>query len=390
VNYHLLYIEPGTGTYMLQAIIAAVLGAVFWLKSSWQRFRQKQSVVVYSESRYYYQYFERLINDLLARDVKILYITSDKTDPLLKTSPSHMKVMYNKWKIGFVFSKMKADVMLMTMPDLGNYFLKRSPTVGKYIYVFHAGVSTHQQYRKEAFFNYDTIFCTGNYQVNEIRKAEQLYHKQPKELLHYGYPLLETIQKETHADTRNVILIAPSWFEGCIFDTYIEDLLTALSDLPYEVVLRAHPEYVKRKPESYGRVQKIMSAHPQMMLDEEADLVKTLSVTDILITDRSGIAIEFAMGVGKPVLFVDTVLKETNADWRELGIDPIENKLRPELGISISPHEINILPQKIEQLLQLNEGFAERMKKLSAEVFFNSEASYKSGVDYIIQQIQSK
>ena len=369
---------------MLQAIIAAVLGALFWVKSFWQRFRQKQSIVIYTESRHYYQYFERLITDLLARNAKILYITSDKADPLLTKAPSGMKVMYNKWKLGFVFSKMKADVMLMTMPDLGNYFLKRSATVKKYIYVFHAAVSTHQQYRKPAFFNYDTIFCTGNYQVDEIQKAEQLYNKQPKELIHYGYPLLDKIREETHADTRKVILIAPSWFEGCIFDTCIEELLIQLSKLDFEIVLRAHPEYIKRKPDSYARVQKIMAAHPKIMLDEEADVVKTLCVTDILITDRSGIAFEFALGAGKPVLFVDTVLKETNPDWKELGIEPIENSLRSQLGISMSPADKQTIPKKIEEVIALNEGFGEKMELLKKDIFYNSEASYRSGIDYII------
>jgi hypothetical protein len=34
---HLLYIDPGSGSYLLQALIAGVLGAAFWIKMSWQR-----------------------------------------------------------------------------------------------------------------------------------------------------------------------------------------------------------------------------------------------------------------------------------------------------------------------------------------------------------------
>ncbi len=36
---YLLYIDPGSGSYLLQAIIAAVLGATFWIKMSWQRIK---------------------------------------------------------------------------------------------------------------------------------------------------------------------------------------------------------------------------------------------------------------------------------------------------------------------------------------------------------------
>jgi hypothetical protein len=33
----LLYVDPGSGSYLIQAIIAAVLGAVFYFKSIWYR-----------------------------------------------------------------------------------------------------------------------------------------------------------------------------------------------------------------------------------------------------------------------------------------------------------------------------------------------------------------
>ena len=37
--HQLLYIDPGSGSYFLQVIVAAVLGAAFWIKASWQRIR---------------------------------------------------------------------------------------------------------------------------------------------------------------------------------------------------------------------------------------------------------------------------------------------------------------------------------------------------------------
>jgi hypothetical protein len=36
---NLLYIDPGSGSYFLQVIIAAALGAAFWIKMSWQRIK---------------------------------------------------------------------------------------------------------------------------------------------------------------------------------------------------------------------------------------------------------------------------------------------------------------------------------------------------------------
>ena len=38
INY-LLYIDPGSGSYLVQAIVAAALGAAFWIKMSWHRIK---------------------------------------------------------------------------------------------------------------------------------------------------------------------------------------------------------------------------------------------------------------------------------------------------------------------------------------------------------------
>jgi hypothetical protein len=37
--HHLLYVDPGSGSYIIQVIVAAVLGAGFWIKTSWYRIK---------------------------------------------------------------------------------------------------------------------------------------------------------------------------------------------------------------------------------------------------------------------------------------------------------------------------------------------------------------
>src|SRR5689334_9936871 len=87
--------------------------------------RSKHSIVFYAESRHYFQYFDRLIRDLLASGKQIIYLTSDLKDPLLQSSFSGMKVIYVKYMLGTLFSRIKAAIMIMTMPDLGNFLFKR-------------------------------------------------------------------------------------------------------------------------------------------------------------------------------------------------------------------------------------------------------------------------
>ena len=351
--------------------------------------QQKQQVIFYAESRHYYQYFERLINDLQLANVQIGYITSDKDDPLLRNTLKNIQTVYVKWLLGFLFSKIKADVMIMTMPDLGNFLFKHSAGVGTYIYVFHAAVSTHQQYRQKAFFNYDAIFCTGNYQLKEIRAAEKIYGLKEKRIVKYGYPLLDKLkEKASIKNEKPVILVAPSWFEGCIFEVCMEELVQQLSTLPYQIILRSHPEYEKRKKKNFNAIQKWIAEFPNVSMDTYSNVTDRLPSTDILITDRSGIAFEFAMGTGRQVLFIETILKQTNPDWKKLGIEPIENELRSQLGSVILPSQLHQLPEKIAELEKTTGGFTDRMDALKISMFYNSAESYKEGLDFVLNKIK--
>jgi YidC/Oxa1 family membrane protein insertase len=355
---------------------------------------EKQELVFYAESRHYFQYFEKLIQDLLAtKSVNICYITSDRADPLLGESIPGMRIVLVKWMLGFLFARLHADMMILTMPDLDNFLFKRSRNIGTYVYVFHATVSTHQQYRQKAFFNYDAVFCTGPYQEKEIRKAEQLYSQQPKELIAFGYPLFDSLQQKTRLQNNSgtgkekTILIAPSWFEDCIFETCLEELTAELVKLTYQIIVRSHPEYEKRKKKEFARLQKLVDRYDSLSFDKEPNVLDRLPQTDILVTDRSGIALEFAIGCGRPVLFIDTPLKQTNPRWRELEIEPLENSLRPKIGLSLSPGDMNLLASKIRELENFSQGFRERMESLSSNTFYPSPVSTGNGVTFILQKL---
>jgi CDP-Glycerol:Poly(glycerophosphate) glycerophosphotransferase len=354
--------------------------------------KSKQQVVFYAESRHYYQYFEKLILDLRENsDISICYITSDKNDPLLFTSSHRMKVVYVKWMLGFLFSNLHADVMVMTMPDINNFAFKKSPYTACYIYMFHAAVSTHQQYRHNAFSNYDAIFCTGNYQQIEIRRAEELYKTKRKEIIEYGYPLLDVLSEQSaisNEGSKENILIAPSWFDGCIFDSCLDELLETLSATSYNIILRSHPEYERRNKKAFSKIKKKIEMLRNVQIDDAHNILERLPSTDILITDRSGIAFEFAFGLGRPVLFIDTALKQTNTKWRELEIEPIENALRNAIGVSVEPSSLFVIHEKLKGLKSRSVELKKSIAEIKKELFYNSNNSYQSGVDFILSMLK--
>jgi YidC/Oxa1 family membrane protein insertase len=166
--------------------------------------------------------------------------------------------------------------------------------------------------------------------------------------------------------------------------------MVQLSKLPYKVIFRSHPEYEKRKKKNFQKIQKLISASKMMSIDEMPDITERLPASDILITDRSGISFEFAFGTGRPVLFIETSLKQTNPDWPEIQIEPLENSLRSEMGITLLPSELNKLGEKLALLENFTTGFSEKMQVLKKEIFFNSPDNYRRGVDFIAKKINKK
>ena len=123
-------------------------------------------------------------------ECQICYVTSAEDDPILSNQNKRIRSFYiglGTARINF-FLELKAEVLVMTMPDLGIYQIKRSRVYPvHYVYVFHSINSTHRNYRKSAFDHFDSIFCVGRHQIEEIRATESVYNLNPKNLVEHGY-----------------------------------------------------------------------------------------------------------------------------------------------------------------------------------------------------------
>ena len=110
----------------------------------------------------------------------------------------------------FFFLIIKADFFFLTLTDLDNHFIKKTKNIKKYIYYFHAPVSTFKNYTETAFDNYDIILCNGKFHVQEIRKREELKNLPAKKLINTGYFYFDYLsEKISKAQNPNDILLAP-------------------------------------------------------------------------------------------------------------------------------------------------------------------------------------
>lgn len=379
-----------------------VFGSKFRLEwSELKRFEnlsdEERTIIFYVENEYYFIYLKSIINELIDKnDIRICYVTSSKTDPMLKNNHKNISSFYigdGTARTKF-FLNLKAKILIMTMPDLQSFHIKRSKISNvHYVYVFHSPVSTHLVYRKEAFDNFDTVFCVGNFQIEEIRERESKYNLKEKRLIKCGYGRLDDLiieyenfdKSQNKINNKKQIIIAPSWGENGIIETIGKNLIQQLLTLDYKVVLRPHPMTSKKSPKKIKNIQEKFCDNPNFCLEEDVRTFNTFFTSDCIISDWSGVAIESAFTTRKPVLFIDVPIKMRNPEYKEISITPLEIKIREQIGTVIVPDEIINLQEKIEYMIKNKNEFDTKIKKLREQLIFNIGQSEKIAAKEILK-----
>jgi len=370
-------------------------------KEDYKRFFgiDNKHLVFYSESSGFYKYFKGVIEYLLeTTNITIHYITSDPNDIIFRLAQqnSRIKPYYiGEKKLITLMMKMDADVVVMTMPDLDNYHIKRSYVRKdiEYIFIPHSMCSLNLTMRKASIDHFDTIFCTGRHQTEETRKTEEVYSLPEKKLVEWGYCLLDEMRADynskSHAEgDRKSILIAPSWQKGNIVDNCLDTILEALRGKGYQVTVRPHPQHVKHQPEKMEMLKKRFENDDDIVIQTDFSANNTVYDADIMITDWSGIAYEYSFTTYKPVVFIDTPLKIMNPEYEKLGIEPFNVWMRDILGKVVKVEEAGSIDKVIDEIFASEESYHEVIRKYAYDYVYNLDNSSKVGGDYIIEAVQ--
>jgi len=364
----------------------------------------ERSIVFYSESSVIlYPYVEEVIRELQNRDQKICYLTSSKYDPIFKNKSKNIKVFYigdsEIEKMNF-FLRLKAKVLITTMPDLGSYHIKRSKVFPvHYVYAFHTIVSTHMVFQKSAFDQFDSIFCIGQHQVQEIRATEQLYNLKQKNLVECGYGLFDrlirlrssfTQQNFLSKNNKKNVLIAPSWGKQNLLESTGIELVKILLDAGYHVTVRPHPMTVKKSSKLIKQIKEKFEKNSDFLLDTNTSSFDQLFSSYALITDWSGIGHEYAFVCERPVIYVDVPKKVYNKEYEKIGLEPFEISIRDKIGEIVSTQKIETIPERIEFLYDHINDFQNKIQKIRNDVIFNIGKSGKVMANEIIRIINEK
>jgi len=340
----------------------------------------KPKFIFFSENKSYQKYSKPII-DVLCEEYpnEVYYFSIDEED---KINDKRVKSYFiNYLLIKFFFNNVNTENMFLTLTDLDNHFIKKTKKVDKYIYYFHSPISTTKSYTPKAFDNYDTIMCNGNFQIEEIRSRETLKKLNKKELIPTGYLYLDFLKENIDIKKdNNHILIAPSWnynLKNSINENFIK-LIEILLDKKQKVIFRPHPEHYKRSKKILQYI-KNKFLNENFEFDNNSENINSMEKAKCLITDNSGIAIEFIITLKRPVLYLDEFDKIHNTEFNNYSaLKTIDYKIKKNFGYLFKEKEFNQIDLIINNSI---EDFKNKVPMLDS--FINENfANYGKTKDY--------
>jgi len=372
-------------------------------KEDYKRFFSvaNKHLVFYSEAGGYYKYYRGVLRYLLEHSkLTIHYVTSDPADPireLAKTEPRLRVYFVGEIKLIELMMRMDADVVVMTTPDLDNLHIKKSYLRKDitYIYYPHSMDSINMTLRRGAVEHFDVVFCTGKHDVDEIRKQEEVYHTPAKRLLECGYPLMdELIQKvasEQKEETggRKQVLLAPSWQEDNILDSCLNEILESFEkNGGFDVTVRPHPHYIKHNPARVAEIDAMCARMEHVVFQKDFSSDRSVYEADLVITDWSSISYEYAFSTKKPVIFINTPMKVVNPDYRAVDVEPINIRLRKEIGAELEPGEVGKIAETAERLTADRERYRQIISDVLEQTIYNVGSSAEVAGEFIMQEVR--
>ncbi len=386
----LLYLDPGTGSLLLYAIVGITTTVLFALRGFWYSLRSKvfmgkkgavkelPGLVFQSEGGKYWQVFQPVLKALDKYDIKYGFVTSDKNDPVFTSGLKNVVAVCpgkDLMTLSYM-NRIKAKVVVSTTPQLDVYMLKRSKHVGRYVHLFHAPADIGM-YEMYAFDNYDALLCTGPYQKDAIRSIEKARHEKAKELLdtgctYYDYTLEELKKLPQRQDEVLTVLYAPAWGERSSVVKYGTAVIDRLVEAGIRVIFRPHPQMYVSDKETIAAVEAKIKGNSLVELDCNRTAAASMARSHAMVTDISGVIFDYAFLFEKPIFLV-------NAEYNLGGYDVIDidggrvwdlDKSK-EITRIVKPEEIQNLAGIVKSEIGNADIYRDKIRKIKNEEIYN-------------------
>jgi hypothetical protein len=407
-NMYLLYIDPGTGSMLISVLLGAVATLYFFAraliikaKSSFSTSKHKYAIdnaypfVIYGEDSRYWNLFKPVIDEFEKRGTPLLYLASDEKDPVFETSYNSItpRAIGEGNKAYGHLRFLSADFMLMTTPGLNVYQIKKSKNVKHYSFLHHAS-NDITTYRLFGLDHFDSILLNADSQKYYLRKLEEIRGLPQRELVTVGCPYLDVyasmidgLEKETeHPFT---VLLSPSWGSSGLLALYGEKLIGELSKTGWRVIVRPHPQSKISEKDMLARLESLYAANANIVWDYNRNNIYSLSKSDIMISDFSGIVFDYILLFNRPVIYNNQKFDTRMYDAVQIEEELWGFKTLKKAGVEIKEEMFGNIKEIIGGVINDNSRLAvlEQVKKEAW--MFPGEAG-KRIADFMIGKIKEK
>lgn len=236
-----------------------------------------------------------------------------------------------------LLSRLEARVLVTASSGLPASARPRGCTA--LVHMPHSLVSLHMVYPEDAFDGYDVLFSCGEHHEREIRAIGGGRRIALKSVKRVGYGKGDLLHATASASSDHdaSILVAPSWGVGNVLESLGNELVRGLVASGHRVVVRPHSVTLRERPTYLTRLIDEFSGHPRVTLELDAGASSGLMRAGLMISDYSGVALEFAFARPRPVVFVETARKVRNPNYQSLGLVPVELGARTDIGTVVAP-----------------------------------------------------
>jgi YidC/Oxa1 family membrane protein insertase len=144
----------------------------------------------------------------------------------------------------------------------------------------------------------------------------------------------------------------------------------------------------KRTPKAIQALAARFNEHPRFELDTNIAATESLHRSDVMVSDWSGAALEYAFGLERPVVFVDVPRKVNNAEYEKLGIEPFEAAVRERIGRVVGVDELERAPDLAGALIREPGAFAATIQATRDESIFNVGTSGRVAAEVIAEKAE--
>ena len=342
----------------------------------------KKLVVFYSEGTNYRNYLLPLIRKFGdEEEFHVAYVTSDYKDKNnLHPNISTYYIGAGFFRLIF-FTLVKCDFLITTLSNLNNN-IKVSKNCKKLVYIPHSLCSIHKVYEKHAFKHYDIFFSTGDYQKLELEKSEKIYGYNKKKIFNVGYMYFENFKEKKvnqKASEDNCVIFAPSWQRNQknLVNDYGKKIIKTLLKKNFFVVLRLHPESVKRSNQKINSILKEFKNEKNFHLNIDLRDLSVFERSEILITDNGGVSLEYVYLYNKPVLYLNYTEKIQNKDYKDINQNTFEDNFKLNYCYKDEVENFENIEKKIKMIKDdfYSTKLDKALKFLDSNVYLNESPS---------------